>query len=115
MNIDKFYFSIEDLKKFNKIPKDSLLKNIKINEDDTIEILVYTNEKASIDSIDMKKIDFDKEDFNKRPINITINIDGKKDSNEFAKTVLKSLNTSFTLEGFDSLNDKVENLLKQLK
>lgn len=95
MNIGRFYFSIEDLKESNKIPKDSLLKNIKINEDDTIEISVYTNEKVSVDSIDVKKIDFDKEDLNKKPINITINIDDKKDSNEFAKAIMNSLNNLY--------------------
>ncbi|MBN3351966.1 hypothetical protein CF086_16860 [Clostridium botulinum] len=62
----------------------------------------------------LKAIEDDKK---QRPINITINIESKDDfhSHSLAESVAKNIKTKFTLEGFDSLDNNVENLLKQLK
>ncbi|MBN3437808.1 hypothetical protein [Clostridium botulinum] len=50
-------------------------------------------------------------DVSLRPINIVINVDGKKDNNKLSKVI----NTSFTLEDFNFLDNKVKNLLKKVK
>ncbi|MBD5589171.1 hypothetical protein [Clostridium botulinum] len=89
------------LKKDNGIQKWSFDKNN-----------VYFNDRKICSKIDKDNEKPKKHnDVKQRPINITINIDGKKDNNKLSKAI----NTSFTLEGFDSLSNKVKNLLNEVK
>ncbi|EQB4340335.1 hypothetical protein ACYJ2U_001772 [Clostridium botulinum] len=60
----------------------------------------------------LKAIEDDKK---QRPINITINIESKDDCHSSARSVGKSIKTSFILEDLDSLDNKVKNLLEKVK